>query len=303
MATPQPGIFLEGNTAHRVHEYKISPSAEPPAIHAAVTNLGATITEQASGDAVQIVLGFGADLAEQLNLDTPTDFRSFESIGEGARTAPSTQHDLFVWFHGQGLDDIFDAALAARRAISGVAELASDTSAFVYHDSRDLTGFIDGTENPSADEGRDIAVVGEGLPGRGGSILLAQRWVHDLDAFHALSMAAQERVIGRTKSDSVELSEKELPDDAHISRVVMEDDRGDEIEIYRRSVPFAENTEAGLMFLGFSNELQKIDGMLHEMFGGADGTHDRLTDFSRAHSSSYYFVPCCETLHALGSGA
>lgn len=299
MKTPQAGIFAEASTTHRVQEYDIVLSADPPAIRAALGDLAAAIADQHFDHDVEIVVGFGAALATRLTVDAPTGFRSFETVGRGSRTAPATQHDLFVWTHGQGRDDVFDASLAARRALAGTGHIVNDTSAFVYHDNRDLTGFIDGTENPSAAEGRDIAVVSEDRPGGGGSIVLAQRWVHDLDAFHSLSVADQEGVIGRTKPDSVELDEDIRPADAHIARVVMEDDEGDEIEIYRRSVPFCDSTESGLMFLGFSDELHKIDNMLQQMFGGSDGVHDRITDFSRAHSSSYYFAPGREILHDL----
>ncbi|MCP3934011.1 MAG: Dyp-type peroxidase [Actinomycetia bacterium] len=298
MTSPQPGIFAEGTSTHRVQKYDIASSADAEHIRAALSGLAATIESQSDRGA-EIVVGFGADLAQRLTVETPADFRSFETIGQGVRSAPATQHDLIIWVHGNGPGDVFDASLAARRTLADIGEIVSDVSAFVYHDSRDLTGFIDGTENPAAEEGCEIAVVDEGLPGAGGSILLVQRWVHDLDTFHALDVPDQERVIGRTKPDSVELDEAVLPDDAHITRVVMEDDDGEEIEIYRRSVPFGNSTEAGLMFLGFTDELAKIDNMLREMYGVSDGVHDRVIDFSQARSSGYYFAPSKETLHRL----
>jgi putative iron-dependent peroxidase len=302
MPRPQPGIFVEGTTAHWFQEYDIARAAGAGAIVAALATI---VDGSAAGgpDDRQSVIGFGADLAHRLGLVVPEDFRSFETIGAGGRTAPATQHDLFVWFHGQARADIFDAALGARRAITEVGAIVADVAAFVYHDSRDLTGFIDGTENPSADEGRDLAVVAEGRPGSGGSVVLLQRWVHDLDRFHALAIAEQERVFGRTKPDSVELTEHELPENAHISRVAMDDDDGNEVEIYRRSVPWGDSTESGLVFVGFTDELTKIDDMLHAMYGTVDGIHDHLIEYSRARTSSYYFAPDEETLSALVAGS
>ncbi len=102
-----------------------------------------------------------------------------------------------------------------------VATLAAEQPCFVYRDSRDLTGFIDGTENPPVEEAFDVALVPDGEPGAGGAFVLAEKWVHDLAAFHAQPQAAQEGTIGRTKPDSVELDDK--PPTAHIARVV---DRG-----------------------------------------------------------------------------
>lgn len=116
-----------------------------------------------------------------------------------------------------------------------------------------------------------------------------------------VAIAEQERVIGRTKPDSVELTEHELPENAHISRVAMDDD-GNEVAIYRRSVPWGDSTESGLMFVGFTDELTKLDDMLHAMFGTIDGIYDHLIEYSRARTSSYYFAPDEETLSALVAG-
>jgi putative iron-dependent peroxidase len=301
MPRPQPGIFTEGTAAHRFQEYDIARAADADAIRTALAAVVDRL-DAAGTDDLQAVVGFGADLARRLGMAVPGGFRSYETIGVGERTAPATQHDLFVWFQARARTDLFDAALGARRAITEVGAIVGDLPAFVYRDGRDLTRCIDGTENPSADEGRQLAVVADGRPGSGGSLVLVQRWIHDLDRFHALPVAEQEQIIGRTKPDSVELAQHELPENAHISRVVMEDEHGDEVEIYRRSVPWGDSTDSGLMFIGFSDELTKIDDMLHAMFGTVDGIHDRLTECSRARSSSYYFAPDQETLSALVAG-
>ncbi len=313
MATPQAGIFVEGTSNHWFQEYDISRSADTTAIKAALLDAARGAAEKSgqpgSGqrEGVQIVVGLGASLANQLGLELPSDFRPYESIGSGAKAALSTPHDLFVWIHGNDQGLIFDAALKARRALTQVGAIVADVPAFVYLDNRDLTGFIDGTENPEAEEGRQLAVVGDDLSGAGGSTVLVQRWVHDLDGFHALDVVEQERIIGRTKPDSVELAEDVLPENSHVARVVMEDDAGEEIEIYRRSVPWGDSTEAGLMFVAFTDERAKIDNMVRSMFGLAadegtdgDGIHDRLTDFSAVRTSSYFFAPSQEALVGFG---
>jgi porphyrinogen peroxidase len=121
--------------------------------------------------------------------------------------------------------------------------------------------------------------VPPGLAGAGGSHVLAMRWVHDLTAFHRLSVGEQERVIGRTKLDSVELSETAKPRTAHIARVEVERE-GRELELFRRSVPFGNVAERGLYFVAFSAERARYDVLLARMFGTAgDGIHDRLTEF------------------------
>jgi len=214
---------------------------------------------------------------------------------------PATQHDLWIWVHGTGDDLIFDIGRAVADLAAPVADLVSETGGWVYRDSRDLTGFIDGTENPAVEEAFEVATVPDGTVGAGGSFAIVQRWIHDLARFHALPVAEQEGVIGRTKDASVELDDDVKPPTAHIARVVIEED-GDELEIYRRSVPYGTVDEHGLMFFAFSADPTRFDKMLGRMFGATDdGLHDRLTDFTRPVTGGYYFVPSLEALgDALG---
>jgi putative iron-dependent peroxidase len=125
------------------------------------------------------------------------------------------------------------------------------------------------------------------------------QWIHDLDAFHALSVDEQEAVIGRTKVDSVEHDDK--PPSAHISRVVIEED-GEELEIYRRSTPYGTITQLGLYFVAFSADPSRFTKMLARMYDvGGEGVHDRLTEFTRPVSATAYFAPPLEVLTSLGT--
>jgi putative iron-dependent peroxidase len=123
------------------------------------------------------------------------------------------------------------------------------------------------------------------------------RWVHDLEAFDAQPVEQQEATIGRTKPDSVELDDK--PPTAHISRVVIEED-GEELEIYRRSVPYGRVGELGLYFIAFSADPSRFHKMLANMFGtSGDGLHDRLTDFTKPVSGACYFAPSLDALDGI----
>lgn len=310
MSSPQPGIFVEGTTNHRFMEFVVPRSSGVEQIRSALSGLGREASAPSDpASPTQTVVALGLSLAERLGLETPGGFRPFQTIGAGDRKAPATPGDLFVWVHGTDASAVFDRALEIRRLLSPAASAVFDVPAFVYRDNRDLTGFIDGTENPEAAQG--IAVVADGQPGSGGSVVLVQQWVHDLDRFHALDAAEQERIIGRTKADSVELGGDVMPADSHVSRVGMEDENGQEIEVYRRSVPWGNSTEAGLVFVGFTDELVKLDNMVRSMFGvpvddgsgdgaaASEATHDRLTDFSVARTGNYFFAPSLETLAAL----
>jgi putative iron-dependent peroxidase len=296
MLTPQPGIFAQGNRAHYHLEFDVDPGADRRELAARLRDfrdLRATTT------GVNLIIGFGADLWRTLAgpESMPGELRPFDRIdGIDGKVAPATQHDLWTWCHGDGPDTVFDEARGITASLSGCATLALEQPCFVYRDSRDLTGFVDGTENPPVDEGPLTATIPPGTVGEGGAYVLTQRWRHDLEAFSALDPCDQEFVFGRTKSDSLERDDK--PDNAHISRVVIEE-HGEELEIYRRSTPWGTVTAHGLYFVAFSAELSRFDKMLARMFGTADRKRDRLTDFSKPQSGSYYFAPSVNALDAL----
>lgn len=298
MATPQAGIFALGTRTHHHLEYDIRGGVDRADIATALARLG---EPHVTGGGSNIVIGFGADLWRRLSTTTPSDLGVFEPIeGLHGHRAPSTQHDIWVWIHGTGVDGVLDTATAITAVLASIGDLVDETDCFVYHDSRDLTGFIDGTANPGANSAAGVALIADGHPGAGGSHVIAQRWVHDLDSFNELDVESQQRVFGRTKVDSVALPREVRPADAHIMRAELLDDTGAEREIYRRSVPFGSVGERGLYFLGFSCERERFDGMLAQMFGTTgDGVHDRLLDFTRAVTGSYYFAPGLEDLAAV----
>jgi putative iron-dependent peroxidase len=300
MATGQPGIFAQGTRAHYHLEFDVRPDAPAAEIAAAV---GSLREPAVTAGGFNLVIGFGADLWRRLVPagDFPVGLRPFDAVeGPDGRRAPATQHDLWVWVHGTGPDLALDAARAVTAALAGIAHLVVDQPCFVYRDSRDLTGFIDGTENPPVEEAPGTALIAAGEPGEGGALVLTQRWVHDLEKFHGRSVSEQEGTIGRTKPDSIELDDAIKPPTAHIARVVIEED-GEELEIYRRSTPYGTVGEHGLYFLAFTNDLSRIDRMLARMFGTADdGLYDHLTDFTHAVTGSYYYAPPLEALAALG---
>ncbi len=291
MVLAQPGIFAQGTRSHYHLEFELAADAEPADVLLALAPLR---QPSVSAGGANIVVGFGPVLWRQLvGPDAvPEHLGPFPVIGG----VPVSQHDLWVWIHGTGTDEVLEVALGITRLLSGVARVAAEVAGFVYHDSRDLTGFVDGTENPAVEEAFEVATVPADRPGAGGSFALLQRWIHDLGRFHALPVDEQEGVIGRTKLDSVELDDDVKPDTAHIARVVIEEN-GEELEIYRRSVPFGTTRELGLQFVAFSADPGRYERMLNRMFGHSDdGLHDRLTEFSRPASSAYYFVPSLDDL-------
>lgn len=302
MATPQPGIFVVGTRAHRHLEFDLrtlvgDPAFDVEAVRAAYRALREI---DAANDAMHTVVGVGPALWRALSrLDVPANLAEFPDI-DGV---PRTQHDLWLWIHGDDDGHIFDHARHVSAALEPVADLARDTEGFRYLDDRDLLGFIDGTENPEPDEAPELVCVPPGLAGEGGTHVILQRWVHRLDAFEELPVGEQELGIGRAKSDSTEIADEVRPDAAHISRVVIEDD-GVELEVFRRSIPYGNVSAYGLQFVAFAIEPVRFERMLRRMFGAGveglpdDGVRDAITGFSTPVAGSFYFAPSLEALHA-----
>jgi porphyrinogen peroxidase len=297
---PQHGILDESTTCHWVQQYTVVHGADVRALRAALAEI--RLLEGAERGADRVVVAFGASLLGTLDPDAmPAGMRPFTGVeghrlDDGSRRrAPATQDDLLLWFASSTADRNLATAWLARATLQGLADLREETPGFQYFGHQDLTGFEDGTENPEGDERIEVAVLPAAAgPGAGSSFVLAQRWVHDLSAFERLDVADQERIIGRTKDGSEELDP--LPDHSHVERVVMEDDEGEEREIFRRSFPYGTTAELGLFFLAFSADLSIFDDMLARMFGLADGAYDHLTGISRPVSGAYYVAPPMDVL-------
>jgi putative iron-dependent peroxidase len=203
---------------------------------------------------------------------------------------PATQHDAFLWLAGSAYDVVFDVARGAISVLGALASVASEVSTWPYRHDRDLTGFVDGSENPSLAEAPEVALVPSGAPGAGGSVLLLQRWTHDVTAWESLPVERQEAVIGRTKPDSIEMEDK--PEGSHVART----DQDQFGKIFRRNMPYGTVTDHGTMFVGFAAKQQPLQRMLASM-AGLDGTRDDLTRYTAPVSGAYYFVPSLNALY------
>ena len=242
---------------------------------------------------VNLVAGFRPELWRAIAPDdSPVDVEGFNRpiVGPDGFTMPATQRDAVLWISGSAYDVVFDVARLSIGALGAVASIAEETSSWPYHHDLDLTGFIDGTENPTLTEAADVAVIPESEQGGGGSILLLQKWIHDAADWEAQPVARQEQVIGRRKSDSAELEDK--PPDSHVAR----NDQDVFGKIFRRNMAFGTVTEHGTMFVGFSSEQGRLEKMLLSMAGVGDGVRDALTRFTRPVTGAYYFIPSIAAL-------
>jgi putative iron-dependent peroxidase len=258
---------------------------------------------------IKTVIAFGPSLLRDLAPNAmPNDFQNFETVqstdGSG-REAKGTQEELLLWLHAEDKGDIWKVQFDARTNLAGHMKVARETMTFIYGASLDMTGFIDGTGNPEASRDVEVAIVPNGQPGEGGTHVLAQRWVHDLTAFHALSIEAQEAVFGRRKTDSERL--RTQPAGSHLSHVELregttaDDSKPKRNEISRRSTPYAfHDGTVGLYFLAFCKDQAPFRERLRAMYG-LDGAKQRddLTSYSNPASGSFYFAPSLEVLNEI----
>jgi putative iron-dependent peroxidase len=293
--TPQPGIFALGTPEHCYLELDLRAGAAPEDLVRAVAGLTGPLSTTGG---VNLVAGFRPELWAGVAPDAaPPGAAGWaeDLVGVEGITLPATQQDAWLWVAGGDRTAVFDNARAVLAGVAPVATVARSTTGWLYRHDRDLTGFIDGTENPSLLTAPEVAAVPDCRPGAGASVVLFQLWRHDTDAWEAVGRHAQELAMGRSKPDSVELDEQHMPPSSHVARTTIERD-GVEQDIFRRNVAYGGVTDHGTAFVGFSAEQWRLTEMLERMAGIPDGVRDELTRYVTALTGGYYTVPAVEAL-------
>ncbi|WP_028456133.1 Dyp-type peroxidase [Chitinilyticum litopenaei] len=249
-------------------------------------------------------IGFSADFWPELfGRERPAELRAFPHIPGAIHPAPVTIADLFLHLRAERADVLHDFASNFLDDVKDWLEPVEVTAAFRRREGRDLTGFVDGTENPELAERAGVALVGDADPAwAGGSYVHIQRYVHRMEAWNKLPVLQQEAIIGRTKASDEELPDDDRPRTAHISRVVIEE-HGAELELLRQSLPYGvPGGDRGLYFVSYCRTPRHFEKMLARMVAPTDdGRVDHLLNFSRAVTGGAFFVPSIERLQALAA--
>ncbi len=307
--TAQAGLFDESSRHGRFLEYNFCQSVAPSDVKDALKKLHQAV---AAVDGLYLNLSFGARAWDALNpVWRPAELVPFEPLICGSLSMPASQGDLFIWLHSADAELIPMMLISFYDILKPVAQLQLDIEGLKNKQSRDLIGFVDGTANKKGDERLPIALIPEGALGAGGSYVISQRWQHDLVKFNHLSVPEQEKVVGRTKEDDIELEGDDMPVDSHVSRTDANVD-GVGMKVYRRSSPYMasqlgakshgrlKKPDNGLYFLAFACEMQRFTVQLDRMMGlTPDGISDKLMQFSQVKNSSYWFMPSAADLSAL----
>lgn len=256
-------------------------------------------------------VGIGAEAWDDLtHLPRPRELHSFQQVKGAKHTAPSTPGDLLFHIRSERQDLAFEFEKQLLLGLDGAIKVEDETSGFRYFDSRDLLGFVDGTANPVGPgvpeavlvSASDVATASE-AKSVGGSYVVVQKYVHDLAAWNKFKTEEQERIIGRTKLDNVELDDQpEGHQQSHKSLNSIEGPDGAELEILRDNMPFGQPGQGvfGTYFVGYTRRLWVIEKMLERMFvGDPPGLHDRILDVSTPLTGVTFFCPAADVLEEL----
>ncbi len=279
MKNVQPGILANVPRLARYLEFSLVPDEEvKPCLEA--------LRELADGDS--IVVGFGASAVAALGKKVE-GLGVFPADSGPGFEVPSTPMALWCWLRTEDRGDHVHQTRAIAEALAPAFLLDQVIDAFQHGESRDLTGYEDGTENPDGDEALAAGVVQDGGAGLDGSSFVAvQQWLHDLDHFQGMPQQEQDHVIGRRKSDNEELDD--APESAHVKRTAQENFTP-EAFVLRRSMPWASAEGEGLVFVSFGKSFDAFEALLNRMMGKDDGIVDALFRFTRPMSGCYYWCP------------
>ncbi len=241
------------------------------------------------------IAAFGSEAWDQLfGQPRPIELRKFSEIHAGERHAASTPGDILFHIRAQRMDLCFELATQITTRLGTAISPVDEVHGFRYFDSRDLIGFVDGTENPKGQAAIDATIIGDEDPRfAAGSYVIVQKYLHNLPGWNALPTEQQERIVGRTKLADIELDDSVKPTYAHNALTKIVED-GKELKILRDNMPFghAAQGEFGTYFIGYSRSPRTIEQMLQNMFvGKPPGNYDRLLDYSRAVTGNLFFVP------------
>ena len=277
--TPQSAI-LESIPDHARHLFfDLKPAADP---RSALRALGAAC------DGASAVVGIGAALVDTLGVKLP-GLRGFPDLPDARPAIPATQHALWLWLRGDEPGDLLLQGHALEALAAPAFTRVQAIDSFRHRDSRDLTGYEDGTENPKDEAAIEAAIAhGRGAGIDGSSFAAVQQWLHDFPVFDAMPRAEQDNCFGRERDSNEELDD--APESAHVKRTAQEDFEP-EAFVVRRSMPWVEGTAAGLVFLAFGKSFDAYEAQLRRMTGHDDGISDALFRFTRPLTGGYYWCP------------
>jgi putative iron-dependent peroxidase len=279
MSSPQPGILERIPRAARYLSFDLRDGER-------VAEALRRLAKAADGKTCVVGLGEPALGALGHSIEGLRPFPRY--FGPGFEV-PATQSGLWCWLRGEDRGELVLRSREIQHLLAGGFDIAGVIDAFRYGTGRDLTGYEDGTENPKGKKAVDAAISDAGKAGlRGSSFVAVQQWVHDLERFNSMPAKRQDDAIGRRRRDNKELAG--APASAHVKRTAQESFHP-EAFVLRRSMPWADATGAGFVFVAFGRSLDAFEAQLKRMAGAEDGIADALFTFTKPVTGAYYWCP------------
>ena len=279
MSNSQPGILAPCPKLARYLSFSFEAGAKPGRAVKALAEL-------ADGDSV--VIGLGQPLVRVLGGEIP-GLRVFPTQFGSGLVLPSSSAALWCWLRGDDRGKLLHAGRKIIAVVSSAFALDSVIDGFQFDNGRDLSGYVDGTENPKGNKASAAAILrGAGAGLDGSSFVAVQQWIHDFQRFEGMSAKDQDNAVGRRRSDNKELTG--APRSAHVKRTAQES-FSPEAFILRRSMPWTDGDTGGLNFVAFGKSFDAYEAQLKRMVGAEDGITDALFKFTRPVTGSYFWCP------------
>ncbi len=296
MAREQTGICAEGNLHSQYLLFNCNEGLENAVRYQLfeINQYLEEMTDEYSDVAFSGFVAIGSNYWDTIYANTaPKLLRPFPLLSQGDRHAPASPIDLFIQIRCDRSDINYLVSREVCLMLEDLAVLIEEVKGFRYLDNRDLTGFVDGTENPKGLHRQSVALVGEeDKEFKGGSYIHIQRYQHELAQWDKLKVKTQEDIIGRTKEKNHEYSSFNKPKTSHIRRTGLKDDEGNAIEILRQSMPYGDMKEQGLFFISCCKTPLNFEVMLRSMIvGDSKGHYDHLLKYTQAVTGAAFFAP------------
>jgi len=274
------------------------------AAHDALSGLSALVRSvgfRTPSSALTLVTSVGSEAWDRLfSGPRPAGLHRFPELHGPRHHAPSTPGDLLFHIRAEAMDVCFELAGQIVKSFTGALTVVDEVHGFRFFENRDLLGFVDGTENPDGPDAVAAARIGDADPEfAGGSYVHVQKYLHDMASWESLSVTEQERVIGRSKLEDIEMSDDVKPPNSHVALNVIDDADGNQLQIVRANMPFGHvgSKEFGTYYIAYAADPEVTERMLRNMFlGDPPGNTDRILDFSTAVTGVLFFTPTIDFL-------
>lgn len=271
-------------------------SALQDALETLTEDLHERLHDWYADDGLSVTVGYGLPLFDKLGGAAPAGLRLMPGWEGDDFDPAATQGDVVVQICADERSTTYQVEKSVLAQLGGALTLKERHVGFGLPESRGVLGFVDGTGNPKGADRVDVVAIPDGEPRAGGSFLVLRKIREDLSRWDRLTVDDQERIVGRKKADSAKLDPPEsTPRTSHRLKSSYRDADGEEVEILRRSFPYDEGSEAGLIFICFVADLEQFEQVKGQMVSDHTGEDqvgkDAIEDFYTTVSGGYYFAP------------